>query len=30
MGLLSRLQTIFNMKADAALNAAENPGQVFD
>jgi len=30
MGLLSHLQNVFNMKADAALNAAENPGQVFD
>jgi len=30
MGFLSHLQNVFNMKADAALNAAENPGQVFD
>src|SRR6266699_3279577 len=30
MGLLLHLQNIFNMKADAVLNAAEEPGQVFD
>lgn len=30
VSLLSHLQNIFNMKADAALNAAEEPGQVFD
>jgi phage shock protein A len=30
VGLLSHLQNIFTMKADAALNAAEDPGQVFD
>ena len=30
MSLLSHLQNIFNMKADSALNAAEEPGQVFD
>ena len=30
MSLLSHLQNIFNMKADAALNAAEDPAQVFD
>ncbi len=30
MGLLLHLQNIFNMKADAALNAAEEAGQVFD
>ena len=30
MGLLGRLQTIFQIKANSALDQAENPGQVFD
>ena len=30
MGLLHHLQTVFQIKANAALDQAEDPAQVFD